>query len=256
VTSTQSVPRSDTHPFPNLEYGPERSFGVRRLGLEGDTVVGEMSAPSSARDVGVLVDDVLGHAILAARPADHWSVSTEIAVDFVADVTWSDLGPVTSRGWLVDATATGGLALGQVLDPTGRVLAHCRQRGRFVPMTGELVPPGPSSVGNHADPARMLGLRILDDVTAELPVVPQLSNPLGNLHGGVALTVSDWLASRRTPERATASIHVAYVRPVPGGSTAHFTVDHIHQGRTLAVSRVVSSNAAGKPCTIATVTRH
>jgi len=32
----------------------------------------------------VLVDDVLGHAILAARPADHWSVSTEIAVDFVS----------------------------------------------------------------------------------------------------------------------------------------------------------------------------
>lgn len=247
---------SATHPFPNLAYGPEEAFGVHHLAIAGDTVVGEMSAPSSPRDVGVLVDDVLGHAILAARPADHWQVSTEIAIDFVGDTRWTGLGPVSAVGWLVDATESGGMALGKVHDATGRVLAHCRQRGRFVPIVGDLVPPVPSASVADADTAALLGVRMRDDVTVEVPVVPRLSNPLGNLHGGVALTVSDWLASRRMPERATASIHIAYVRPAVGGTTPRFAVDHIHQGRTLAVSRVVSSNAAGKPCTIATITHH
>jgi uncharacterized protein (TIGR00369 family) len=250
------VTLSSTHPFPNLAYGPEEAFGVHHLAIAGDTVVGEMSAPSSPGHVGVLVDDVLGHAILAARPADHWQVSTEIAIDFVGNTRWTGVGPVSAVGWLVDATESGGLALGKVQDTAGRVLAHCRQRGRFVPMFGELVPPVHSASVTDADTAALLGLRMRDEVTVEMPVIRRLSNPLGNLHGGVALTVSDWLASRRMPERVTASIHIAYVRPIQGGSTPRFAVDHIHQGRTLAISRVVSSNAAGKPCTIATITHH
>jgi uncharacterized protein (TIGR00369 family) len=245
--------------FPNLAYGPERLFGLYRLAIEGKCVVGEMTAKDAALGpgtLGVLVDDVLGSAILSARPPQSWSVSTEIAVDFVGPIPGYG-GFLRAEGWLVSTDATGGLALGQVLDYGGNVIAHCRQRGRFVPMAGELVEPAPASYdalgGCFVVPAGEPG-------HLELAVNAELGNPLGNLHGGVALSVSERLAAQTLHDDAwpltTASIHVAYARPIAVGTSARFSADTIHRGRTFGVSRVVSSGPAGRPCTIATVTQH
>jgi acyl-coenzyme A thioesterase PaaI-like protein len=51
----------------------------------------------------------------------------------------------------------------------------------------------------------------------------------------------------------TASIHIAYVRPAPVGTRLLFTPTVIHEGRTLGLAQVISTNEAGNPCTIATL---
>src|SRR5690242_14160912 len=92
-----NLPVSEPKPFlPG--GGPEGLFRVDDLSV-GDAPHGRMitgpwmTGPDgrpSPGGLGVLVDDVLGYAILAARPRNDWSVSTEIALDV--------LGPVPGDG--------------------------------------------------------------------------------------------------------------------------------------------------------------
>jgi uncharacterized protein (TIGR00369 family) len=89
-------------------------------------------------------------------------------------------------------------------------------------------------------------------------VTADLANPLGNLHGGITLLVSDLVAQAAFaaaggPTRTT-SVHVAYPRPMPLGTTVRFEGEVIHRGRTFGVARVTALNATGKPCAVATVT--
>jgi uncharacterized protein (TIGR00369 family) len=90
-------------------------------------------------------------------------------------------------------------------------------------------------------------------------VTPELTNPLGNLHGGITLCACDLVAQAAVgaaggPAR-TASIHVAYPRPVPAGARVRFAAQVVHQGRAFGVVRVTAQNDdTGKPFAIATVT--
>jgi uncharacterized protein (TIGR00369 family) len=89
-------------------------------------------------------------------------------------------------------------------------------------------------------------------------VTPDLANPLGNLHGGITLLVSDLVAQAAFaaaggPTRTT-SVHVAYPRPMPLGTTVRFEGQVIHRGRTFGVAQVTALNASGRPCAVATVT--
>ena len=49
----------------------------------GDGLRGSGGLPAGAA-LGVLIDDVLGHAIIERRPAHSWPVSAENPVDYVA----------------------------------------------------------------------------------------------------------------------------------------------------------------------------
>jgi uncharacterized protein (TIGR00369 family) len=112
-----------------------------------------------------------------------------------------------------------------------------------------------------ADLTELLGARPdIAEGSARLALVVtrELVNPLGQLHGGITLCVSDLLAQAALqaeggPSR-TVSVHVAYPRPILEGATARFSGQVVHRGRTFAVVRVTAHNAAGKPCAIATVT--
>jgi uncharacterized protein (TIGR00369 family) len=97
-------------------------------------------------------------------------------------------------------------------------------------------------------------------VTLTLAGSPDLSNPMGNLHGGISLCASEiaGLAVLQTSAHplVTASIHIAYLRSVPVDAEVSFRAAALHRGRTLGVAQVVSYNSAGKACTMATVTCH
>jgi uncharacterized protein (TIGR00369 family) len=90
-------------------------------------------------------------------------------------------------------------------------------------------------------------------------VTPELTNPLGNLPGGITLCVCDLVAQAAVgaaggPERTT-SIHVAYPRPVPVGARVRFGAQVVHLGRAFGVVRVTANHDDnGKPFAIATVT--
>jgi uncharacterized protein (TIGR00369 family) len=267
VTTTEN--RWPRQPLPTVDSAPERLFQVAAPIASDDGAVttrmptgawlnGPTGRPLGGA-LGVLADNALGFALLLDRPADRWSVSSEISIDLC--------GMLPGDGSLLSATArtihrdtAGGVSSGTVLDEQGRVVAVCRQHGRWVPHA--LLPVGGGLPNARtSDLMSLLGVRVkTTDDGAELECVAtiDLVNPLGNLHGGIALCASDIAANAALIATGltcdTASIHIAYVRPVPLGTVLTFEAAVVHAGRTFAVVSVAGKNESGKACTIATVT--
>jgi uncharacterized protein (TIGR00369 family) len=262
-------------PQPTAVGGPERLFRFSRIPAEGSEILGSMTtgpwlagtdAVPRAGALGVLVDNVLGNAIIASHPEGRHAVSTEISIDVVGAIP-VDGTTVRAQARTVEVDATGGLALGEVADVSGEVIAHCRQRGRFVDPRPVVSPNGGGrgveEIAQASDLMTLIGTvasMTEDGDSLELMSAPPLANPSGNLHGGISLCVSEWLGARALGRFAgpltTASVHIAYVRSVPIGHRVRYTTDVVHTGRTLGVAHVVGSNEAGKACTVAAVITH
>ena len=205
--------------------------------------------------LGVLIDDVLGNSIIGCRPANSWPVSTEISVDYVSRPP-SDGLPVQARSRVLSAAPAGALAAGEVTDSADTVLAVATARFRFVPgepvVAGEpaggspgrpraepgvVAPPEPSSL------LALLGADLHGDAmgaTLTLAAGPQLANPRGFLHGGIALCASQ-LAGERVLSAdgslAATAIRIAYVRPVVLSGAVRFTACVVHGGGPSASPR-------------------
>jgi len=256
-----------------VEGGPERFFRVARPTADGDVISSSMPAgpwlngPSGrplAGTLGVLIDNVAGYVLVLGRPPGGWSVSAEITLDLFRPLP-GDGSVLTARGTLRHADDVGGFASASITDDSGRLVATCTQHGRWLPAgpgSHRTAPAGPPAA---ADLAGYLGgqVRAADGgALLELTVTPDLTNPLGNLHGGVTLCACDLIAQAAVeaaveaaggPPR-TASVHVAYPRPVPVGARVRFTAQVEHLGRAFAVVRVTARTDRGKPFAIATVT--
>jgi uncharacterized protein (TIGR00369 family) len=266
-----------------MDAGPERAF---RVGVPSDSapVSGNVTAPmltgpwlngpagvAPGGTLGVLIDGVTAYAALLERPANAWSVSAEISLDLCGPMP-ADGSVLTTDARLVGTGATGALGTATVTDASGRVIALGRQHTRWIPapertpwQTREQVPTRPVETDGPADLVTLIGARVQaadGGAVTTVPVIPDLANPLGNMHGGVIFTVVDLtaqaaLASVGAPVQ-TESVRVAYPRPVPltvpPNGAARFEARVIHRGRSFGVAEVRSLNEAGKPCVIATVT--
>ena len=251
-------------PLPIVDAGPESLFRVGRVRAEGDVVRGSMpvgpwlAGPDGRPmlgSLGVLVDNVLGYAIIASRPPDHWSVSTEISLDLLEPLPL-DGSTVHASAHVIHADATGGFAVGEVIGDDGRLLATCRQRGRFVRSGPDPQPIAFDLPGDVADLRRLLGAtRRTDGLDVEVTRV--LENPMHNLHGGITLSLTELAAAEALddggPPLVTGSIHVTYVRAVPGGTTLAVDARVEHRGRSLASIEVLG-RVDGRTCTIGRVT--
>lgn len=267
-------PMRSRQPLPIVETAPERLFRVARVN-EADGVVSS-SMPTGAwveradgqvpaGSLGVLVDNVLGYAVLVDRPLDHWSVSSEISIDICAPIEPG--ATLFGEARPVHSDSRGAVTSGQVVDDRGRLVAVCRQHGRYVKHlpelgatddAGRLEPEEPAQAGSVFD---LLGARpqaSKERALLDLQATPALVNPLRNVHGGITLCAADLtaIAALETGGRLmeTASIHVAYVRPIPLGTAVRFEATVVHSGRSFAVAHVHARNADGKICATATVT--
>ncbi|MDR7254270.1 uncharacterized protein (TIGR00369 family) [Nocardioides sp. BE266] len=221
----------------------DMAVGPHLIGPDGRTAVGGL---------GVLIDEVLGYAVMAGLGPDAWSISTELWLDVV--------GALPSDGRLfADGTSLqhGSFAVGGVADAQGRLVASTRQRGRridFDPAGAERrpadVPAGPSG-----DLAALLGVE-LQRTGARLVVDEQHVNPRGFLHGGVSFAVCELAATAARVAAgstlATSSIHVVHTRPAPLGSVAEVVVRPTFTARSLQVSEV-SMLVDGRLCASARV---
>jgi len=254
-----------------VEGGPERFFRITRPETTGEVVASSMPAgpwlngPSGrplAGALGVLIDNVAGYVLLLGRPPGGWSVSAEITLDLLRPVP-ADGSVLLAEGRVRHADPVGGFASASVIDGSGRLLAVATQHGRWVrsasaasngtaPADG--VPPAADLVGFLGGQSRAAAAGGL----LELTVTPELTNPLGNMHGGITLCACDLVAQAAIEaaggSQRTASIHVAYPRPIPLGTRVRFTAQVMHLGRAFGVIRVTALNAGGRPCAIATVT--
>ena len=285
--STDSAERQQ--PLLVLDSGPERTFRVGRPGSGEDPaevaatmVTGPwLAGPAGAvpgGTLGVMVDNALAHVLLRSRRINGWSVSAEISVDLCAPVP-ADGTPLTVRTRQTSFGEKGGLSSGTVTGPDGTVIATCAQHTRWIPspfkpedieaffatrmaeategMTaGEIY-----AAGGPAGLADLLDARVhaADGcAVAEVPAARELCNPLGNMHGGVTFAAVDLAAQAALQSVGapvhTASVRVAYPRPLPKGTTARFEAQVMHSGRSLGLVRVTAVNESGKPCVVASVT--
>ncbi|HEX3956732.1 MAG TPA: PaaI family thioesterase [Trebonia sp.] len=270
--------------------GPERSLGITRSKIVGDDVVASMASgpwlngPAGSPPggvLGVLIDDVLGFAIARHRGPGQWSVSAEISLDLTGPVP-ADGSRIEARARHVHSGPHGGISSGTVHDASGTLIALCRQHGRWVttvprdPMTppepgteaaASAAAQAPAAAGTSAPwrpPASLAALlraRVQPTeggAALDLEVTPDLTNPLGNLHGGITFAACD-LAAQAALRAAggptqTASIHVTYPRPMPLGAAPRFEARVLHRGRSLGIVRVTATVDGVKPCSIATIT--
>jgi len=276
MTETVTRPRT-----PFVAGGPESLFRVGSVTNDrdltrgsmrtGDWMLGPGREPCRG-SLGVLADDMLGYAVVAERPEGHWAVSTEISVDFCSELP-VDGSTLHGESHAVEFDLVGGLSRGRIVDRLGRTIALGSERVRFVPETpsapaysgiaGILPGPGFPSASDRLSTDDLLGAttrRTDDGATLELTAGLDLSNPMGNLHGGISLCASEiaGLAALQSSSHplVTASIHIAYLRPVLLDGRVSFSAKGLHRGRTLGVAQVTGHNSAGQVCTLATVTCH
>jgi uncharacterized protein (TIGR00369 family) len=264
--------QSERESLPVVASGPERSFRISPPTLDDGVVSCSMptgpwlNGPAGqplGGALGVLIDDVVGYALVLECPPGRWSVSAEISLDLCRPVP-ADGSVLTAQARNLSTDASGGLSSGSVLDARGALIAVCHQHGRWVPASPDVRPAGRSQPGTAAPSAgglaELLGAgagahRTEAGARLDLRVTPELVNPMGNLHGGITLCLCDLLAHTALGgQRHTASVHVAYPRALPLGTTARFDCSVEHRGRSFAVARISAVDDAGKPCVIATVT--
>jgi acyl-coenzyme A thioesterase PaaI-like protein len=241
--------------LPVVETGPEALFRLGEITssddgeLRGSMAVGPW-LEGAAASVAVLVDDLLGYAIIADLPHGRWSVSAEITLDVLRPLPAS--GRVQSSARQTHVDGLGGFATGSVTAEDGTPLVLCTQRGRFITAPDGLVEEGAwgGPVG-EGDLERLLALR--DGVS--LPTTDVLANEGGNLHGGISLFASDVVARATAPGLTTASVHITYARAIPIGALLTYRAAVRHGGRSLAVVDV-DGLVADRVCTTARVVLH
>lgn len=251
--------------FPIITGPGEQFFGVHEIsptgtemgirartrqwaeGTQGDAPVGVLGVP---------VDNATGYAVIAGAPPGHWSVTTELSLDVFGPVP-TDGSDVIATAALVYRNGSTGFAEGRVADGQGNALAHVRQRGLFVAglPDGGAPPAASPSVHDLSGLGEFFGL---DPVgtrrpgVAKFEVTADLVNPMGNLHGGVALCLAEWMAgeSLRPAQGSglrTTSVHMAYLRPAPRGGTLHVATEVLHGGRSFGLIEVTACLSNGKP---------
>jgi uncharacterized protein (TIGR00369 family) len=250
-----TVPRG--RPENLFDIGPvlAESGGARASMPTGPWLRGRDGRLSPA-GLGVLLDDVLGQAVLSKRPAGLWSVTTELNIDVAV--------PLPADGPAVTATAApvllddaGGLARAEVRDTAGRCLAVGTTWARLVAGVPAAVldPPKLSGDLDRGEClSDLLQVRVPDSGILDLPSRVDLGNPQGVVHGGVllCLTVMSAEQALHDSQLEVASVRVVYLRPAV--QELKFVPDIIHHGRSLGVVRVDVTNTAGALCTSATVT--
>lgn len=249
---------------------PETAFGIPRLYAESDdSITGSMTpgrvplgpdGRPAAGAVGVLADDALGFSLMASSPDPTWSVSVEITLDFLAELPRTCGLHVTARGTMIDQLA--GYGEGRVVDDDGRLLVTARQHGRYVagPESGT-GPAAPVDVAAREHLTDLLGAttqRGRSEATLRLADPQPWLNPMGALHGGVAICAAEAAAALATSASAfplrTTSMSISFARPMAGPGPFEFVTRVLHAGRTVQMVDVVAQ-ANGTPCTFARVVR-
>jgi acyl-coenzyme A thioesterase PaaI-like protein len=96
-----------------------------------------------------------------------------------------------------------------------------------------------------------------------IPPLPAFGNASGTMHGGIQLTGMDLAASALdgalgpdpAPGAFTTSVRMNLLRPAALTDPVWFTASALSRGRSLSVYRVTASGPAGRPYSVATVTR-
>ncbi|MCE3554488.1 PaaI family thioesterase [Pseudonocardia sp. RS11V-5] len=242
-----------------LTAGRGWAAGAMTLGawLEDGPDRGDAGRVSASGALGVLLDDVVGQAVLSCMPDDRWTVTTELSLNFPLPLPTA--GRVLAESKVVHADAAGGTADGRAVHEDGTVVATATVWGQAVPGVPALG--GPATGGEDRRRAGLLGAlgaREVDGGGLTVEPSPWLDNAQGVTHGGILACLAEMCGRRaasavpggRVPWR-TSSVHVVYLRPAMGPLTV--VPEPVHVGRSLASIRVRVIAASAKPVANASV---
>lgn len=211
--------------------------------------------------VGVQFDHVLGEALYAAAPPDHWALTTELGFDIIVAPPW-DAASLQVKAWAAASGRRGGFAQAELTDDDGTLLGVGSTWIQYVPVRTQSRPDGAG--GGVAPPSAVnfathLGVRLTSqagDPRADLAEPGLWTNDFGVLHGGVWASLVELAASEVLASRGlrTAHVGVSYLRPPALGSAVSALARPVHAGRSFGVVEVTGQDASGRRCVMATVT--
>lgn len=267
-----------TRPVPYYRGAPEVAFGMAPVTTVDHTAQASMSPGPWALHqdggglhqgcIGVLVDDVTAYAALTGRSEDQWGVSSAISVDFHSPIP-AGTSRLTGTATLDHRSSGWAHSSGRVTTDTGELVATIGQRMRYLPGTSAVHEQ--PSVSADA-PSWLDSLDSLLTSTSQhgnrtelhLEAVPGMRNPLGMVHGGVGLCVSElaartaWAASPENPAEPfhTSAIRISYLRPGRLDQDLTLSVEILHASRSVVLTEVRMHNAGGQMATLAYSTLH
>ncbi|NKQ51937.1 hotdog fold thioesterase [Amycolatopsis sp. K13G38] len=250
----------------------ERHFGLTACRTEGKLLqsvshvgpwMDSAHGGQQAGAAGVQFDHVMGEALYAVAPAEHWALTTELTFDIVVAPGW-ETETLHVNGWVTDSGPRGGFAQAELVDQRGALLAVGTTRVQYVPArtpqekveTGEANGDERPSAVNFA---AHLGVRLgaeNGDPRADLVEPGLWTNDYGVLHGGVWASIVELAAGEVLADTGlrTAHVHVSYLRSPGLGSPVSAIARPVHAGRSFGVVEVTGRDGSGRPCVTATVT--
>jgi uncharacterized protein (TIGR00369 family) len=248
----------------------EQRFGVTECRSDGATLRSAMTTGpwmdrtpgiEQAGALGVFLDHVLGEAHYLARPADHWSLTTELSFEVLVPPPWRT-SRLHATSWVSRNEPAGGFVQADVTDERGTLVAIGTTWIQYVPAATAAarepvaMPHAPAA----ADFASHLGVRIGadgEDVAIELRDPSRWHNTYGLPHGGIWACLAEMAAAEtfaRTGDLRTAHVHVSYLRPATPGATVSAVARPVRVGRSFGVVHVTGADGTGRTCVSATVT--
>lgn len=239
---------------------------------EGGTVL--------AGALGVLVDTVLGTAVMSTVPAGMAMVTSHLHIEMLSAIPHATT-EVSATGRLRSTRDRLALAEGEVCGPGGVELA----RGTIGSVLLDSRPSFPAPVAAappvavRRSPAtqrllgtspvhRQLGTTVRRaarrNVVIEVPAAPELANLSGGLHGGIGVLIGERaldLALRVSLDAADTSatrlvdLRAVFVRGIPAdGAAVTCRATVVHLGRRLAAARSEVLTQDGKPAVLVDAT--
>ncbi|QNN62959.1 PaaI family thioesterase [Leucobacter denitrificans] len=230
---------------------------MQQRGIVGSEAV-DLDGSIRAGALGVFADTVFAGPVMQNRPSPTFGIVTsELSMNF--PTTMPSFGELISmRQDTVEVTRVGGNVTGVILGEGNRVLSTVHIALRFIDHGREYEPLGlPKMDAPGFSLATLLGVPEAQEGEAFLrkKVAPHLANPSGMLHGGIAVTILEYVASRAVHEETSAweceSLRVNYLRPAPLGEEVKVTARRVHTGRNLCVADAKIALPNGKVTNIA-----
>lgn len=243
---------------------PIGRFGIETLEGTGDHsiatlptrgLVNPLTGLPTAAALAMLLDHVGGLANHLRRGEDEWTVSTELSIELLpeaADLITADDAGVVGRAWSVGAKNATALALCEFTH-RGIVIGTGSVRSFYI--TGAQFTDFPSETEHHT---RKVGLAAIMAVEPDGPATlaqradPVVNNMLGVVHGGVAATGLELVASaavnagRADAPLRTGSLRVNFLRRLTAGGECRYSATPVRVGRSTGVADAQAVGADGQ----------
>lgn len=268
-----------TGPFPP-HTAPGR-FGIVNLAATAQRCAATMpvagmrnpfTGAASVAALAVLVDHIAGFANHLRRPDGHWTVSSELTMEFTPDahavLAADPTTPVLAESRAVGAAAATSLSVCD-LSHRGTVIGVGTVRTFYIIASASALPDDDGPGAPAAVPTALDELMAVEVGEAGGPgpllvqhAEPAVNNSLGAVHGGVAAAGLELVAlAALNADRAdrplhTASLRVNYLRPLISGGRAHYTATALHSGRSSGVADAQAFDAEGRPALAGRVTAY